>query len=368
LLRFSVQDTGIGITPEQKKSLFRPFTQADTSTTRKYGGTGLGLAICKNIVTMMKGAISCESQPNQGTTFTFTARFGLPLEGELLEDFSEIRTDALLLGDRRDSLTTIRNFLELLKSHVVAQYETKNDFEQFLKKDRLNEIDFIIFDFDDWEGSGAAMYELFRDSNPQTTPLIAFSNHPALEHLLTKWNLTHKVQILQKPVAVSELFNILMSVTSEKKKAMIEAKKQTRTMEASHRVSTKFELPKSVRGAKILLAEDNRINQMVATEMLKMEGFNVDVAVNGRAALEMLEKGRYDLVLMDIQMPEMDGLEATKIIRANPQYKNLPILAMTAHAMTGDREQSLEVGMNDHITKPIDPTLLFSTIAKWIRR
>ncbi|MDR2115303.1 MAG: response regulator [Planctomycetaceae bacterium] len=368
LLRFSVRDSGIGITPEQMRLLFRPFTQADASTTRKYGGTGLGLAISKSIVGMMKGEIKCESQPGHGTTFIFTARFGLPLEGEVLEDFSEIRTDALLLGDRHDSLSAIRNYLELLKCKVVAQYETPNDFEVFLNSNRMDEIDFIIFDFDHLERNGLPMYTALRDRNFVNMPLLVFSNHPDLDRFLKEKKISNSIQQIQKPIVVSDLFNILMLVTSEKKKVMIEAKKKSRSQGEKRQSSVSFLLPESIRGAKILLAEDNRINQMVATEMLKMEGFNVDVASNGRIALEMIQNNHYDLVLMDIQMPEMDGLEATKIIRSDPRFSNLPILAMTAHAMTGDRELSIEAGMNDHITKPIDQALLFNTLAKWIRK
>ncbi|MDR3197713.1 MAG: response regulator [Planctomycetaceae bacterium] len=368
LLRCSVRDSGIGITPEQMHQLFRPFTQADTSTTRKYGGTGLGLAISKSIVNMMKGNIECESRHNIGTTFTFTARFGLPLEGDVLEDFSEIRTDVLLLGDHRDSLAVIRNYLELLKCKVVAQCETLNDFELFLNSNRMSEIDFIIFDFDNLEQNGLPMYLALQNKELSKVPLHVFSNHPDLERLLKERKITNAVQQIQKPIVVSDLFNVLMLVTSEKKQAMIEEKKKSRSQGVTRRSGSSFKLPESVRGAKILLAEDNRINQMVATEMLKMEGFIVDVASNGRIALEMIQNNHYDLVLMDIQMPEMDGLEAAKLIRSDSRFSGLPILAMTAHAMTGDRELSIEAGMNDHITKPIDPALLFNALVKWIRK
>jgi signal transduction histidine kinase/DNA-binding response OmpR family regulator len=368
LLRFAVSDSGIGITPNQMRLLFRPFSQADTSTTRKYGGTGLGLAISKSIVSMMKGEIGCESQPGQGTTFTFTARLGLPLEGDMLEDFSEIRTDVLLLGDQHDSLSAIRNYLELLKCKVVAQYENLDEFEVFLNLNRMDEIDFVIFDFDDLEHKGLSMYKTLCDKNFINAPLVAFSSHSELGRFLKEGEISNSIHLIQKPIVVSDLFNILMLVTSEKKKSMIESKKKSHSQGETRHSGTSFVLPESIRGAKILLAEDNRINQMVATEMLKMEGFSVDVAANGRIALEMIQNNHYDLVLMDIQMPEMDGLEATKIIRSDSRFSHLPILAMTAHAMTGDRELSIEAGMNDHITKPIDQALLFNALVKWIRK
>lgn len=368
LLRFSVRDSGIGITPDQMKILFRPFSQADASTTRKYGGTGLGLAISKSIVSMMKGDIGCNSKAGQGATFTFTARFGLPLESDTLGDFSEIRTDALLLGDRHESLSVIRNYLELLKCKVAAQCETPEDLKIFLDSNRIDEVDFIIFDFDDLERHGLPMYDAFHEKNFTKIPILVFSDHSGLDRLLKENKISNSINRIQKPIAVSDLFDILMQVTSRKKKAMIEAKKKDHAYGETRHSTASFILPESVRGARILLAEDNRINQMVATEMLKMEGFRVDVAGNGRIALEMIQNNQYDLVLMDIQMPEMDGLEATKIIRSDPRFKNLPILAMTAHAMTGDRELSIEAGMNDHITKPIDQALLFNALVKWICR
>jgi CheY-like chemotaxis protein/nitrogen-specific signal transduction histidine kinase len=368
LLRFTVHDSGIGMTPEQMKTLFKPFSQADTSTTRKYGGTGLGLAICKSIVSMMKGEIGCESRAGKGTAFTFTARFGLPLEGDVLEDFSEIRTDALLLGDNDSSLAVIRNYLELLKCKVVEQCETKEKFGVFLETDKMGEADFIIFDFNDFEKNGIPVYEALKDKELTSLPVLVFSDHSELNRFLKEMDIVNSAHVIQKPIIVSDLFNILMQVTAEKKKALMDTKKKPRTAGRTRQASTAFKLPEHVRGARILLAEDNRINQMVATEMLKLEGFNVDVAGNGRIVLEMLRENQYDLVLMDIQMPEMDGFETTKVIRSDPKYNSLPILAMTAHAMTGDRELSLEAGMNDHITKPIDQALLFNAIVKWVRR
>ncbi len=220
-LLFSIKDSGIGMTPEQVSALFTPFTQADTSTTRKYGGTGLGLAICKRLVELMSGEIWCESAPGQGTTFYFTAQFPLVEE--------------------------------------------------------LGQAD---------------------DGAPD--------------------------------------------------------------------VSAEEALDKRLAGSRLLLAEDNDINQMIALELLNIKGYVVDVAATGREALDLLEKNTYDLVLMDIQMPVMDGLTAAKEIRADPRFKNLPIVAMTAHAMSGDRELSLSAGMNDHITKPINPDALYAALRRWV--
>ena len=216
-LRFSVQDTGIGMKPEKLKIIFEPFGQADSSTTRRFGGTGLGLTISRTLVGMMGGEIWCESTEGVGSTFFFTVTLGIADANEAVD----------------------------------AHYE-----------------------------------------------------------------------------------------------------------EAA--------IPDAVRGAHILLAEDNEINQLIARELLEAEGFVVDVADNGLIALQMLAAQPYDLVLMDIQMPEMDGIRAAMEIRAQPQYAALPIIAMTANAMTGDRERTLAAGMNDHVTKPIEPRQLFSALAFWL--
>ena len=224
-LQFTVRDTGIGMTQEQMKRMFTPFTQTDTSTTRKYGGTGLGLTICQKLVHLMNGEIWCTSEPGRGSTFHLTARFELPVE--------EIKP-------------------------ASAQPERK------------------------------------------------------------------------KEKAADEPFDL-------------------------EGVSP------------ILLAEDNELNQIIAQKLLEKKGFTVVVANNGQEAIEMLQAGDYELVLMDIQMPEMDGISAAMEIRKMERFKDLPIIAMTAHAMSGDREKSLEAGMNDHITKPIDVKTLYATLRKWIR-
>ena len=223
-LQFTVTDTGIGMTPEQIKGLFSPFTQADTSTTRKYGGTGLGLAISQKLAHMMDGEIWCSSEPGQGSAFYLTVEFSLVSETER-----------------------------------------------------------------------AAGGQAGQEEAAPAQPLDLSRVRP------------------------------------------------------------------------ILLAEDNDINQIIARKLLEKKGFKVEVANNGREAIDMLLAGDYELVLMDIQMPEMDGISATMEIRKMERFKDLPIIAMTAHAMSGDREKSLEAGMNDHVTKPIDMKLLYAALEKWIR-
>jgi CheY-like chemotaxis protein len=223
-LLFSVKDTGIGISAEDIAKLFMPFSQADASSTRKYGGLGLGLAICRSLVEMLGGQIRCESELGKGCTFFFT----LPL----------VPAPASSSGG---------------EGGQPPSGEEKGDFE-------------------------------------------------------------------------------------------------------------------SLRGMRVLLAEDNEINQMIAIELLALKDVAVTVAANGREALEALERERFDLVLMDIQMPVMDGLTATMHLRAMPEGGDLPVIAMTAHALKGDRDISLAGGMNDHITKPIDPDELYAALKRWDRR
>ncbi|MDR0520915.1 MAG: response regulator [Planctomycetaceae bacterium] len=368
VVRFSVSDSGIGMTPLQIKGLFRPFSQADASTTRQFGGTGLGLAISKRIVELMRGEISCQSEKGHGTTFTFTARFGIPLEGEIVtaDDSEEIRTDAMLVGDQYDDLVVVRHYLELLKAKIVGKCATPDEFQKFLDSGKISEADFIVFDLSDLRRDFPPMWAGLQNKKMNPMPELAMVEHPELESVLNELDIQSGVRILQKPVSASEVFNVMAVVLSRKKQAKTETKRRQQQAESKNK--SRVAIPDSIRGSKVLLAEDNKINQMVAAELLKIEGFETTVADNGKKAVELLQQQEFDIVLMDIQMPEMDGIEAAKTIRADSRFNNIPILAMTAHAMSGDRELSLQAGMNDHITKPIDPQLLYAALIKWIRK
>ncbi|MDR3233338.1 MAG: response regulator [Planctomycetaceae bacterium] len=371
LIYCSVSDTGIGMTPKQMSYLFKPFSQADTSTTRLYGGTGLGLVIAKQIVELMQGKISCKSTLGQGTTFEFTVRFGIPLAEEMVteEEIDENRVNGLLAGDDKESLGAARNVLELLGSQTVAECTTPDDFQQFLDSEKLNDVDFILCSFTHWQRDIIPVYDMLRKSRIEVLPQLVFVNHPGIEPLLQQLQPAADVHLIAKPIIASELFNLLVTITAGKKAARKQAQ-QKRLSENRQEADGKSRtgIPDSIRGARILLAEDNKINQMVATELLKLEGFAVTVAGNGKLAVEAVNKEPFDLVLMDIQMPEMDGLAAARLIREDARFKNLPILAMTAHAMEGDRELSLEAGMNGHITKPINPEVLYASLVHWIKK
>ena len=367
-VRFSVTDSGIGMTPTQMSGLFQPFSQATASTTRLFGGTGLGLAIAKQIVELMHGDIQCQSNRGEGTTFTFTARFGIPLEGEIVsvDESTEVRINALLVGDCPQDQAAMRHYIELLSAAVHQIGAELTEFKATLDTRKIERIDFIIFDFSDLEKDFVPIYRAMQERQLNPMPMCIVTEHPDLNSVLDKLGINDSVIILKKPVDAEDLFNIIARVNAYKEE--LRFKKKRADEQSSPHGKENIGIPHSIRGAKILLVEDNKINQMVAQELLKVEGFETTVAENGRIALEILETQKFDLVLMDVQMPVMDGFEATKAIREDERFRNIPVLAMTANAMAGARELSLESGMNDHIAKPIEPKVLYSALAKWIRK
>jgi len=368
IVRFSITDSGIGMTPIQVKSLFQPFSQATASTTRQFGGTGLGLAIVKQIVELMHGNITCQSELGTGTTFTFTARFGVPFEDEIVtvDDSIEIRTDVLLVGNNERDLDAVQHYIELLKSKVYRIKPELSEFEDIIETGKIKNIDWIIFDFAELKNNFVPIYRRLHEQPLDPMPVCVVVEHPELASVLDELNIKDSIHTLKKPVSASDLFDIVAIVSDHKKKFRQEKKVLESQIVFNRDIDVV--IPNSIRGAKILLAEDNKINQMVAVELLKIEGFETTVADNGRIALELLQKQHFDLVLMDVQMPEMDGLETTRAIRSNPQFSNLPIFAMTASAMLGDRELCLEAGMNAHVAKPIEPKTLYKALVKWLQK
>ena len=355
-LCFAVKDTGIGMSAEQVAGLFTPFSQADTSTTRKYGGTGLGLAISRSLVKLMGGGIWCESEEGMGACFRFTARFGR-VRGDGEKEMGIAALRVVLLGNNETSLSSLRLQLQLLRCQQVtiipANSPLWRDEEQ-----RLPPAELVIMDWSDPAASAApALERLARRYARMPKVALAVSQHDGHGPPL---GLPCGVPVLQKPCTLSTLHDFIVDLIYRQDTGLGAI---TQELERQGTV----EIPPEIRGARILLVEDNEINQILAGELLNMEGFVVDMAGDGREALARLEEHAYALVLMDIQMPEMDGLTAARLIRRDPKYRDLPILAMTAHAMAGDREQSIAAGMNDHVTKPIDPALLYAALVKWIR-
>jgi two-component system sensor histidine kinase/response regulator len=361
-LRFSVRDSGIGMTEEQSTRLFQPFSQADSSTTRKYGGTGLGLSITRRLVELMGGQIWIDSVPGIGSTFTFTSWFGLgrsdaqrrrvipgSLQGAriLVADDSPSAREIM-----KDILTSLR-----FRAELAASGE-----EAIAAVHRADEEDPFKIVLLDWKMPGMDGIEAARIlsqgkslRNPPTLIILSASGGGEEEREAAL--AAGALDFITKPVTSSTLIDSMLKIfapglLSQMKETPKESVKARRLL-----------------GARVLLVEDNEINQQIAHELLSGVGVEVTIAGNGREALEKLaeQPENFDMILMDIQMPEMDGFEATRRIRAGNQAKGIPIIAMTAHALAEERKKALETGMNDHISKPIDPEAMFETMSLYYR-
>lgn len=351
-LRFTVEDTGIGLTADQISRLFRPFTQADNTTTRRFGGTGLGLAISRRLVGMMGGEIGAESEEGKGSRFSFTARFGaVAAEPAAVPDPDLRGLRVLLVDDNASSRRALLRILESLTFEVVEAASADEALAHFAESPPPK---LILIDESLPERNGLELARRIKE-RPGEHRVILLSSagdgedaHSRAVHAGINW-------LVSKPVNRSALFDAIMNAFA-----------RTIPRETSKRRSRRFTLG----GARVLVVEDNAINRQVARELLLAAGTEVQVADNGLQALERLDRESFDLVLMDIQMPEMDGLECTRRIRdratVNHALRNLPIIAMTAHAMAGDRERSLAAGMNDHVTKPLDPEQFYAVLAGWL--
>jgi Signal transduction histidine kinase len=364
-LQFSVSDNGIGMTKEQQNKLFQAFSQADASTTRQYGGTGLGLAICERLVKLMGGRIWVESEPGKGSTFIFTAVFGYsqPIEHNLtvLTRRYNKNIKVLVIDDNPIALEILTNMLESMHISAVGVGSGEQGLAA-LKQDQANRFDLVLMD---WQMPGMDGLETARrikamDGIDDFKPEIIMISAYDLSELSDEASQIGIYKRLTKPVTESQLFDAVMDIFGASR---------DKPFPFCHDGHEGLMLDRSadIKGTKILLVEDNEINQQVAQEMLQQMGLEVDIAANGLQALEMLEEVEYDVVLMDVQMPVMDGHEATRKIRSNLHWATLPVIAMTAHAMSGDREKSLQAGMNDQINKPINSDELLAAMAKWIR-
>jgi PAS domain S-box-containing protein len=390
-LKLSVSDTGIGLTAEQVSKLFQSFTQADTSTTRKYGGTGLGLTISKRLVEMMGGEIWVESEPGQGTTFSFTAKFGRGTEKEI--DRPKAPPDlkgmkVLVVDDNATSRDIFQEMLESFTFEVTLAASGEEGLDEFERAVGNRPFELVVMD---WKLPGIDGFEASRriKQTPKSsaTPAVIMVTAYGREEMIQLGEAEGLEGFLIKPVNPSILFDTIMQIFG---------KEEGRRPDVSHGKDQDAEALKAIGGAHILLVEDNEINQQVAEEILAGGGLKVSIANNGLEALNLVKENDYDAVLMDVQMPVMDGYTATRKIREwesgmrnsefgmrnnigkksdlkseirdpKSEIKGLPIIAMTAHAMAGDYEKSLEAGMVGHVTKPIDPEHLFATLIKWIQ-
>ena len=362
-LRFEVKDTGIGLSEHQRNKLFNAFSQADESTTRKYGGTGLGLTISKKLVELMRGEIGVESEPGVGSTFYFNAYFGIqPTQRQLYLTAQELNGLKILVVDdypaAREIMTTMLNSLKFDTLSVEDGFKALQLLETAESQGKPYDLVFIDWHMPDKNGNETIEY-IRTSGKLATMPAMIVITADSREDLNFPSDMHFVKGVITKPINPSMLLDSILNALGK------EAAQKTRK---SEKEANNKEAENKVKGAFLLLVEDNVVNQELALEILQGADIRVDVANNGEEAVNKIHQSNYDGVLMDCQMPIMDGFQATRKIREDARFATLPILAMTANAMAGDKEKCIECGMNDHIAKPIDVNQLFSTLAKWIQR
>lgn len=340
-LELSVRDTGIGMTEEQQAKIFKSFTQADESTTRKFGGTGLGLAICKRLAQMMGGEIAVESAPDSGSEFSVQIPMSVikrePPQCPLAPDTSMLRT---LLAVSNQLLAD--TLAQQLDAWHFTQVTVVNDVQNIMADEARSDLLIV----DAALPYADSLLDSFAETSAMRIVLCDMENCKPPEG---------KQAWVAKPVRQSDLYDALVALTC--------GERNIKDLVPSFGLTTR----PNFSGKRLLLVDDNEVNQLVATESLVGSGFEIDVCNNGQEAVDAVSQQNYDVVLMDIQMPVMDGLVAARTIRSSGKgHDQLPIIAMTAHALSGDREKSLEAGMNEHITKPIDIDVLYDTLARFV--
>ena len=357
-LLFCVEDTGIGITAEAQRKLFEAFAQADSSTTRKYGGTGLGLTICKKIVHMMGGNIWVESDPGKGSRFFFTATFELTAESDPQTESvpATIKNlNVLLVEENPSTRRILAGYLEAFGSRIQLANSAESAFAQYAAAIDETPFDLIIMDvkLPGMDGVSAAK-KIKADQGAQAPPIIVLNASGRKDDLKTVQEAGIE-GFLFKPIRQSALYNTMLEIFEK-------------TGSVADRDPVACFTPESFKSFRVLLVEDNPTNRMVSTEILETAGISVDTAANGIEAVASVKKKSYDVVLMDLQMPEMDGIEATRVIRKELNLIHLPVIAMTAHVMSGDKEACIEAGMNGYVPKPIDRRQLFSILQRYTKK
>jgi len=361
-IKFSVKDTGIGLTQDQKEKLFTAFLQADSSVTRRFGGTGLGLTISKQLVEMMNGEIFVESEFGVGSTFSFIIDFKVQSYEKIkqINDRNTFRNiKALIVDDNELSREILKDQIEAFGIRSAVVDSGAAAIAEIKEKSKSNPYDLV---FMDWRmpvmnGIEAAKI-ILKDKSLKNMPKIIMLSAFGREEVVKQAERIGIKAFLIKPVTQSLLFDTILNVSE------VAGKDYSATVQANQ----KCDIVDDMNGIKILLVEDNAMNQEVASEILGCAGAAVDIANNGKEAVSAVKSSAYDIILMDLQMPVMGGYEATKNIRLDDKLKDLPIIAMTAHAMQGVKEECIAAGMNDYISKPIEPEHLFAVIKKWAKR
>jgi signal transduction histidine kinase/CheY-like chemotaxis protein len=358
LIYFAVRDTGIGLTKEQIGRLFQAFEQADASTTRQHGGTGLGLAISKRLAKLMGGDVGVESAEGKGSTFWFTARLGNGATTRRHNISPDLRgRRVLIIDDNPQARAVLSSMLVGMTFEADEAPSGLEGIEMVRRAAEINKPYEIVYV--DWQMPGLDGFETGKRIRalpdlrvrPQLVMVTAYGR----EEVLKQADESSFANILIKPVTASMLFDSAVEVLGTTSSKGYEAA-----------AAPAVELGQ-IRGARVLLVEDNELNREVAMGLLEDAHLAIDTAENGQAAVQMVAANNYDLVLMDMQMPVMDGLAATRAIRLKPQFQSLPIIAMTANVMESDREKCTAAGMNDHLAKPIDPDALFAALLRWIK-
>ena len=356
VLRFTVEDTGLGISQEQQARLFQAFAQADASTTRLYGGTGLGLAISQQLVRKMGGEFKVDSEPGIGSSFSFTVQLQAAAEQS-----PHVQPAPAQAQDKRilvvDDSEASRHMLKIQLGMLGLKTRVVPSGTAAVAAMQLDPYDVLLIDADmpDLDGIDT-LQRIAEDPELADVPAVLMTTAYAREHHKNVIEQTRHMPFLDKPANPQQLRNAVLSALG------LEAVQQMADLHTAPSLAVQ-----RIRGARVLVVDDNAINQQVASEILQRAGVRPETAGSGEEAARMIDASDYDAVLMDIQMPDMDGYQATALIRRNERHAALPIIAMTAHAVAGYRERCLAMDMNDYVTKPIDPDTLYAVLATWVQ-
>ena len=363
-LVLSVSDTGMGIPAERLPELFSPFTQVDGSITRRFGGSGLGLAICRQLAELMGGRIEVTSAVGEGSRFQLVVPLVVDTEMAPVKTHSHhLEGRRVLVIDDNHSARTV--FVSMLEHFGMRADTCASGDEGLVQLEQAAAVgDPYQLVLLDWLMPGLDGIQTAQRMNENAAalggvPAVLMITAGSYEKVMDKLSAAGLQRVLSKPVSESSLHDAMLEALLGATLAQAHRDNRVRQQERTHDFS-------QIRHARILLVDDVELNRVVALAFLRHVGLGADIAVNGQQAIDKIRENAYDLVLMDIQMPVLDGLAATQLIRQDPRFAQLPILAMTAHAMSGDRERSLAAGMNEHLVKPIDPQALYAALLRWI--